>query len=237
MCFFRLAVGDHRSSHWTDPLIPRSLCSRWPEGLTRGKVAKKNTLPPMATSGTALLVQISNGPNKTKHSFCLSLTLSHQRSTVMIHDFGSAPPSLARCDYDMQRQRWQLPFLTRTGGYSRLCGQCHADRHQLPQHHGGGQRGAGPPAPSPSPPQRFLPSPAIPAPPPLAGVIRDQPVVRLHSDLLTFVTFIPCLILIPSSSFLSSRSCVLDYDDPDDYLDASNHEVDRQDPLEYEVTV
>lgn len=28
---------------------------------------------------------------------------------------------------------------------------------------------------------------------------------------------------------------MLDYDDPDDYLDVSNHEVDRQDPLEYEV--
>lgn len=31
------------------------------------------------------------------------------------------------------------------------------------------------------------------------------------------------------------HSCVFEYNDPDDYFDASNHEVDRQDDLEYEV--
>lgn len=30
-------------------------------------------------------------------------------------------------------------------------------------------------------------------------------------------------------------SCVFEYNDPDDYFDVSNHEVDRQEDLEYEV--
>lgn len=33
----------------------------------------------------------------------------------------------------------------------------------------------------------------------------------------------------------SPSSCVFGYNDPDDYFDVSNHEVDRQDDLEYEV--
>lgn len=33
----------------------------------------------------------------------------------------------------------------------------------------------------------------------------------------------------------SPRSCVFQYNDPNDYFDVSNHEVDRQDDLEYEV--
>lgn len=37
----------------------------------------------------------------------------------------------------------------------------------------------------------------------------------------------------PRSSSLSS--CVFEYNDPNDYFDISNHEVDRQDDLEYEV--
>lgn len=76
--FFRVADEDRHSSHWTDPLTPKSLCSRWPERLTRGKVSK-NTQPPMATSGTALLFHIYNAPNKTKLILSLSVTLSHQK--------------------------------------------------------------------------------------------------------------------------------------------------------------
>ena len=33
----------------------------------------------------------------------------------------------------------------------------------------------------------------------------------------------------------SLLSCVFEYNDPDDYFDVSNHEVDRPDDLEYEV--
>lgn len=33
----------------------------------------------------------------------------------------------------------------------------------------------------------------------------------------------------------SPLSCVFEYNDPDDYFDVSNHEVDRPDDLEYEV--
>lgn len=33
----------------------------------------------------------------------------------------------------------------------------------------------------------------------------------------------------------SVSSCVFEYNDPNDYFDVSNHEVDRQDDLEYEV--
>lgn len=32
-----------------------------------------------------------------------------------------------------------------------------------------------------------------------------------------------------------ASSCVFDDNDPDDYFDVSNHEVDRQDDMEYEV--
>lgn len=34
-----------------------------------------------------------------------------------------------------------------------------------------------------------------------------------------------------------SFSCVFEYNDPNDYFDVSNHEVDRQDDLEYEVGI
>lgn len=159
----------------------------------------------------------------------VSPSLGNQKNTAMLIDCGSAPLTHVRCDSDVQRQcRQWLALLAHPGGCPRLRGQRHPDRHQFPQHHGGRQRKVRPPA---SPPQRLLPSPAVPAPPPPAGASRDQPVVRCASDLSS-----PRNSTDPDpSSVLYSRSCVLDYDDPDDYLDVSNHEVDRQDPLEYEV--
>lgn len=43
------------------------------------------------------------------------------------------------------------------------------------------------------------------------------------------------MVIGSSVSRLSVSSCVFEYNDPNDYFDVSNHEVDRQDDLEYEV--
>lgn len=43
------------------------------------------------------------------------------------------------------------------------------------------------------------------------------------------------MIFLSSPSLPPSLSCVFEYNDPDDYFDVSNHEVDRQEDLEYEV--
>lgn len=162
LCVFRrLADGDRHSSHLTGHQTPRSLCSKWPGRVTRGKVVKMPTMPLMATSGTA---------QSTTKKVCFN--------------FGSASFKMCtRYNHHLQRQHWQLPLLTRPGSGARLCGQCHTNRHQLPQHHGSGPRGAGPSDPPPSSPQRFLPSTSTPSVPPPAGVVRDQPVVCRHSDL------------------------------------------------------
>lgn len=43
------------------------------------------------------------------------------------------------------------------------------------------------------------------------------------------------MVIGSSVPHLSVSSCVFEYNDPNDYFDVSNHEVDRQDDLEYEV--
>lgn len=143
----------------------------------------------------------------------------------------------------MQQQRdlQHLHLLCCHGGHPWLCWQCHTDRHQLPEHHDTGKEQRAPSPPSPPPRPRRLPvssatslfsSPSSPH-----GAIWYQWIVSLHllclnQFLLVLRKHYWCVGWICLSP---PFSCVFEYNDPNDYFDVSNHEVDRQEDLEYEV--